>query len=101
MQKPVHIFKSHESLSYPMEANLYSAVTAALLLLPASFTDFDLYTRIAGLSYRGDFRMAFGGENPKKVVNIVTTNIPQFHHLYNPILKRFPSLTPTGPSFSK
>jgi len=92
MQKPIRIIKSHQPLREPMQSNLISAVTTSLLLLPQSFTDLDLYTRIAGLSYRGDFRMRFG-ENPKKVVNIVTCNIPHFQKLYSPILKRFPSLT--------
>jgi mitochondrial translocator assembly and maintenance protein 41 len=66
MQKPVRVFKEHEPLSGPMQANLRSAVRAAMLMLPQSFTDWELFTRIAGLSYRGDFRMVVG-ENPKKV----------------------------------
>jgi len=41
--------------------------------------------RIAALSYTGDFRMVFG-ENPNKVSNIVTANLPHFHALYAPVL---------------
>ena len=36
--------------------NLVSALTTALLLLPASFTEEELFLTIAGLSYTGDFR---------------------------------------------
>ena len=36
--------------------NLVSALTTALLLLPSSFTEEELFLAIAGLSYTGDFR---------------------------------------------
>ena len=39
-----------------MIRNLVSALTTALLLLPASFTEEELFLTIAGLSYTGDFR---------------------------------------------
>ena len=39
-----------------MVRNLESALTAALLLLPATFTEEELFLEIAGLSYTGDFR---------------------------------------------
>lgn len=92
MQKPVKILKAYEALAEAQRMNLRSAVRAALLLLPESFSDFDLFTMIAGLSYRGDFRMTFG-ENPRKVKNIVTANLSHFHELYSPVLATFSSLT--------
>ncbi len=51
-------------------ANLDSAVTAALLLLPAAFTSVDLFSVICGLSYMADIRMAFA-EDSRKVGTIM------------------------------
>lgn len=97
MQKPVRVIQAYEPLEEPQFANLTSATRAALLLLPETFSDFEFFTMIAGLSYRGDFRMTFG-ENPKKVKNIVTKNLAHFHELYSPhVLKAVPSLTTIGP----
>ncbi len=97
MQKPVSIIKAYDLLHEPQQTNLASATRAALLLLPESFSDLDLFTMIAGLSYRGDFRMSYFGEHPRKVQNIVTTNLAHFHRLYAPhVLAAVPSLTATG-----
>lgn len=68
--------------------NLASALRAALLLLPESFTEIQLFEEIAGLSYRGDFRMKVG-ENPHKVRNIVAAQLPAFRSLYGGLLKSF------------
>jgi len=96
MQKPVRVIKAYDALAEAQQANLASATRAALLLLPESFSDFDLFTMIAGLSYRGDFRMTFG-ENPQKVKNIVTANLPHFHRLYTwDVLSAVPSLAATS-----
>jgi mitochondrial translocator assembly and maintenance protein 41 len=43
-----------------MRDNWRHALHAALLLLPGRFTDRDLFTAIAGLSYAGDIRMKLG-----------------------------------------
>ena len=56
-----------------MRSNHHAALTLALLLLPPRFSELDLWTRIAGLSYAGDPRMSVpGAENPDKVKNIVS-----------------------------
>ncbi|XP_074139994.1 phosphatidate cytidylyltransferase, mitochondrial [Sminthopsis crassicaudata] len=93
LQKPVRflILKENAVLRAALESNLESAVTAAFLMLPESFSEEDLFVRIAGLSYSGDFRMLVG-EEKGKVVNIVKPNIPHFRELYSKILIKNPQV---------
>lgn len=70
------------------QVNLASALRTSLLLLPSEFTELELYETIAGLSYRGDFRMKVG-ENPQKVRNIVRAQLNNFRSLYGGLLKSF------------
>ena len=74
------------------QANLTNAVRVALLLLPERFTEEDLFLKIAGLSYRGDFRMRINAENPHKVYNIVYAQMDAFRELYKPIIEDLPNL---------
>ena len=46
----------HQYLKHRCLRNLASALTTALLLLPVTFTEEELFLTIAGLSYTGDFR---------------------------------------------
>lgn len=66
--------------------NLESAVRAALLQLPGSFAEPDLYAAVAGLSYTGDFRMVVG-EDRHKVANIVRPQLHRFRSLYGPAVR--------------
>ncbi|DAZ93594.1 TPA: hypothetical protein N0F65_011778 [Lagenidium giganteum] len=93
MHKPVSIMASTETIDAAASQNLQHALDYALLCLPEKFDERDLYMRIAGISYLGDFRMTFG-ENPKKVRNIVEGNMVAFQQLYrnklvtSPLLQR-------------
>ncbi|OBS74713.1 hypothetical protein A6R68_14750, partial [Neotoma lepida] len=53
LQKPVKIVSMNENttLRSALDKNLKSAVTAACLMLPESFSEEDLFIEIAGLSY--------------------------------------------------
>lgn len=97
MQKPVKILRDHAQVRMANQKNLYSAVRTALLLLPEKFTEQELYTTIASISYMGDPRMSFG-ENPKKVENIVNAQLPHFRRLYTPFIERLPNISFTSAS---
>lgn len=94
LQKPVKILRDDPRVRLANQVNLISAVRTALLTLPEQFTERQLYERIAGLSYMGDPRMisSLGGENPKKVSNIVGAQLPSFRQLYVPLIENLPNL---------
>ncbi|EGZ13450.1 hypothetical protein PHYSODRAFT_460205, partial [Phytophthora sojae] len=81
MHKPVSIIGTSDAIQVASSTNLSHALNYALLCLPEKFSEHDLYMKIAGISYLGDFRMTFG-ENPKKVRNIVDGNLKSFRELY-------------------
>eukprot|EP01039_Chlorochromonas_danica_P009310 gene9310-10276_t len=83
LHKPVQILQTNEILETAMEQNREQALRAALFLLPEKFTEIELFTTVASLSYVGDPRMLVG-ENPKKVRNLVSPIISQYRSLYNP-----------------
>ncbi|KAF9147702.1 Mitochondrial translocator assembly and maintenance protein 41 [Linnemannia schmuckeri] len=92
LHKPVKILLDDPRTRLSNQVNLFNATRVALLSLPAKFTSEELFTKIAGLSYLGDFRMSIG-ENPHKVQNIVKAQLSQFHRLYDPLLANLNNVT--------
>lgn len=74
------------------QVNLISALRTALLMLPATFTERELYSKIAGISYMGDLRMTLGAENPLKVNHIVDSQMTNFRQLYFPLIENLPNV---------
>lgn len=97
LQKPVKILRDNPSVRLANQVNLISAVRVALLLLPENFTERDLYSTIAGISYMGDPRMSVGGDDPRKVMNIVSNQIQNFRRLYAPLIDTLPNLSFNDP----
>lgn len=92
MQKPVKILRDDGRVRLANQVNLTEAVRVALLTLPENFTEQEFYMRVAGISYKGDFRMTVG-ENPNKVKNIVKAQMENFHGLYFGLLDDLPNVT--------
>lgn len=92
LHKPVKILRDDPRIRLANQINLISAVRTALLMLPSRFTEKDLYTKIAGLSYMGDPRMAFKAEDPAKVSNIVSAQMTNFRQLYLPLIDDLPNV---------
>lgn len=94
MHKPVALITSDARVRLAQQVNLASALRTALLLLPNEFTEVELYTRIASLSYTGDFRMSVpGGENLNKVRNIVLNQRDEFRRLYAGLMRNLGTLS--------
>ncbi|OBA23940.1 mitochondrial matrix Mmp37 [Metschnikowia bicuspidata var. bicuspidata NRRL YB-4993] len=89
LQKPVeHVFSVNDELKRANEYNLESAFNLSLLMLlrrcgSSLFSAIQLFEQIALISYMGDPRMLIGGENPNKVKNIVSKQLPFFEQLYS------------------
>jgi translocator assembly and maintenance protein 41 len=98
LQKPVKILRDNPSVRLANQVNLISAVRTALLLLPPDFTEEDLYSTIAGISYMGDPRMTIGGDDPRKVHNIVHGQLANFRRLYAPLVDSLPNISFNDPA---
>ncbi|KAJ7780698.1 mitochondrial matrix Mmp37-domain-containing protein [Mycena maculata] len=92
MHKPLRIIKDDARVRLTQQVNLTSAVRAALLTLPADFSETQLFERIAGISYLGDPRMMLPAENRSKVANIVRNQGPQFKELYHRLVVGLPGV---------
>ncbi|KAI2621419.1 mitochondrial matrix Mmp37 [Hypomontagnella submonticulosa] len=101
LHKPVKILRDDPRVRLANQINLLSALRTALLLLPPTFTEQELYATIAGISYLGDPRMAFPTENPKKVANIVNHNMLNFRRLYAPLVESLPNVDYNDPACSQ
>ena len=93
LQKPVKILRDDARVRLANQVNLLSALRTALLLLPPSFTEQELYSTIANISYMGDPRMSLPTENPSKIANIVGHNLPNFRRLYAPLIDNLPNVS--------
>jgi translocator assembly and maintenance protein 41 len=62
-------------------------------MLGPKFTEKELYTKIASISYMGDPRMNFRGEDPNKVRNIVSNQLANFRQLYAPLVAELPNVS--------
>lgn len=74
------LFKINSEIVFK-QVNLRSAFHAALLLLPDMFTEVQLYSTIAGLSYAGDFRMSIA-EDRHKVSSLVNRSARSHQNLF-------------------
>ncbi|KAJ2340550.1 Mitochondrial translocator assembly and maintenance protein 41, partial [Coemansia sp. RSA 2618] len=92
MHKPTLTLRRDPLMRISKQVNLAHAVRAALLMLPKQFTPEELFARIAGLSFAGDVRMRVGGENPRKVQNIVEAQLPLFKSRYSSIIEGLPNV---------
>lgn len=92
MHKPIRIIKDDARVRLTQQVNLISAVRAALLTLPDTFSETELFARIAGFSYAGDVRMLLPAENRAKVDNIVRAQSPQFRELYHRLAVALPGV---------
>ncbi|KAL8343805.1 hypothetical protein RB601_004355 [Gaeumannomyces tritici] len=92
LHKPVKIIRDNARVRIANQTNLLAAIRTALLMLPEEFTERELYSTIAGLSYLGDPRMRFPTENPRKVANIVGHNAIHFRNLYAPLVQVLPNV---------
>ncbi|KAL2006724.1 hypothetical protein VTN00DRAFT_9392 [Thermoascus crustaceus] len=101
LHKPVKILRDHPRVRLANQMNLLSAVRVALLLLPPEFTEYELYSTIAGISYMGDLRMSLPAENPRKVNNIVSNQMTNFRRLYAPLIENLPNVTFNDPRRSE
>lgn len=100
LHKPVKILRDEPRARLVNQSNLLSAVRTALLILPEEFTELDLYSTIAGISYMGDAKAAVR-QNREKVGHIVTHQFLNFRNLYSPLLDLLPNVSLTSSSHMK
>ncbi|GMT27040.1 hypothetical protein PFISCL1PPCAC_18337, partial [Pristionchus fissidentatus] len=87
LQKPVvDVIEPTADIATWIGQNRLSALQASLLLLPVTFSYTQLFEKIVGLSYKGDFRMIIG-EDQGKVAKIARGNAEKLEEVYGPLLQ--------------
>lgn len=79
--KPVLELKSETEVRDSIAYNRICALMIACLFCDKEVTDKEIYTKLCGLSYVGDARMAIA-ENPHKVENIVEGSFDKLKEIY-------------------
>eukprot|EP00898_Chlorokybus_atmophyticus_P008046 jgi/Chlat1/8242/Chrsp77S07671 len=97
LHKPVKTLVDCPTLATELADNRLAALAAALLLLPPSFTEPELYTAIAKLSYGGDVRLGVA-EDPRKLARLVSGSFDGFREIFARARKRLPSEVEYEPS---
>ncbi|KAJ7600670.1 mitochondrial matrix Mmp37-domain-containing protein [Mycena floridula] len=92
MHKPLRIIKDDARVRLTQQVNLTSAIRSALLQLPATFTEAELFETISAISYAGDPRMWLPAENRNKVKNIVSRQSEQFREVYRRLVLGLPGV---------
>lgn len=92
MQKPVLTLRQDARVQLAQRINMSNALRTSMLLLPAQFSEEDLFLTLCKLSYTGDFRMTFFGEDPHKIYNIVFRQMELFHSEYSPLVDELPHI---------
>lgn len=83
MQKPVRLLSTPSNrLHRAINTNINAASAAALLTMPETFTESDLYAAITSLSYTKDIRTTLSVEAHTKVHDIVSSNMNRFRSMY-------------------
>lgn len=75
--RQIRILKDDPRVKLANQVNLASALRVALLTLPETFTERELYERIAGLSYSGAFALPPCRFLPALPLALATTRHPK------------------------
>lgn len=90
MHKPIAVVVNDPYVSVCQQINLTNAIRLAIIMTnKPKISKYDLFMSIASVSYLGDPRLKFRGENPNKVRNIVDNQYDQFDKLYSPVLSQY------------
>jgi translocator assembly and maintenance protein 41 len=100
MQKPVLIIRPDARVQLAQRTNMSNALRTSMLLLPVQFSEEELFLTLCRLSYTGDFRMSYFGEDPHKIYNIVYRQMDMFRENYAPLITDLPFIDYTGGSGS-
>ena len=95
LHKPVKVLRDDARVRLANQINLISALRTGLLLLDQEFTEPELFSAVAAISYLGDPRMRLGSENPGKVTKIVANQLSSFRQLYLPLIENLPNVSYT------